>query len=77
LGRGNPLAKQAQALRVALMGAVSTDDLTLLIERLLKLALGGNVVAAKVVLDRLLGPPQPIDILERLEALEAKMAGKT
>lgn len=58
------------------MSAVSTDDLALLIERLLKQALGGNVQAAKVLLDRLLGPPQPLDILERIEQLEAAVENR-
>lgn len=70
------MAQRVQSLRVALIEAVSTADLAAVIKRLVREARGGDIAAVKVLLDRLLGPPQPLDIIERLEALEARMGNK-
>jgi hypothetical protein len=77
LARGNPLAQRVQLLRTALLEAVSVDDIIEIVERLKRdaKARNGNT-AAKVLLDRVYGPPQPLDILERLEQLEARMEAK-
>jgi hypothetical protein len=40
---------------------------------LLAAAKGGDVPAAREVLQRLLGPPEAIDLMERLDALEARI----
>jgi hypothetical protein len=37
---------------------------------LIEQAKSGDVAAAKLLLDRVLGPPVPLDLLERLAALE-------
>jgi hypothetical protein len=42
--------------------------------KLVKLALAGDVAAAREVLQRTLGPAVELDLLERLEALEAAQA---
>jgi hypothetical protein len=40
---------------------------------LLKQAKAGDVPSIKELLQRLLGPPEAVDLLERLDALEAKI----
>jgi hypothetical protein len=60
-------------LRSALFSAVSPADLRDVITALLTRAKSGDVASAKEVLQRLLGPPEAIDFLERLDALEAKI----
>ena len=73
-GPGNPHAKQVGALRAALLAAVSTDDLTAIVGKLVELAKGGDVRAIREVLDRTLGRPVEADLLERLEHLETLAA---
>ena len=70
LAQGNPLARKVQALRVSLIDSVSPDDLAAVIRRLLREAKSGDVSAAKILFDRLLGPIQAVDLLERIERLE-------
>jgi len=69
-GRGSPLAAAAQRLRVALFRAVKVGDVRGIIGAMVERAKGGDVAAAKLVLQYTLGEPQPLDILERLESLE-------
>ena len=54
-GPGNPYARQVGKLRSALLGAVSEADMQAIVARLVKLAKGGSVQAAKEVIDRCLG----------------------
>jgi hypothetical protein len=44
------------------------------VSALLALAKGGEVPAAKELLQRLLGPPVELDLIERLENLERQIA---
>jgi hypothetical protein len=69
-GRGNPLARRANQLRVALYRECSADDLAAVIRRLIDKAKGGDVAASKVLLERLLGPPIALDVATRIERLE-------
>ena len=70
-GRGNPHAAQVGRLRAALLAAVSEDDMTAIIAKLVAMAKGGDVRAIKEVFDRTLGKPVEADLLERLATLEA------
>ena len=70
-GRGSPLAGQAAKLRAALFRAVKIGDVKAIIGSLIDKARGGDVAAAKLVLQYTVGEPQPFDLLEQLEALEA------
>ncbi len=74
-GPGNPYAARVGELRSALLGAVSPGDLAAIAKRLVAAAKGGDVAAAKVLFERVLGRPLEADILERLEALEARIGG--
>ena len=71
IGKGNPAAKQAQQLRFALLKAVKPVDLKKIVSKLIQLAAEGDVQAAKLIFDRVLGPPIPLDIEERISQLEA------
>ena len=73
-GPGNPHAKRVAKLRTALFKAVSPDDLKAVVAALLASAKGGDVAAARELLQRLLGPPEAIDFVDRLEALEQNIA---
>jgi hypothetical protein len=49
---------------------VTPEDVQRVARVLVEKALAGDVAAAKVLLERCLGPPVPLDLLERLAALE-------
>ena len=55
LGRGNPHAAQVARLRSAMLSAVSEDDVTAVVGKLVELAKGGDVPAIKLLFDRVLG----------------------
>ena len=81
-GPGNPHARQVAAIRSVLMSAVSDDDLVQMVRALVKKAKAGDVMAAREVLDRMLGKakvavaiepePQrtPDEIMAAIRALE-------
>lgn len=69
-GPGNPAAKRVAALRMALLEAVTEDDMRVIVRRLVKEAKAGNIQAAREVLLRTLGRPLEADLVERLDELE-------
>ena len=71
---GNPHARRVARLRAELLRAVQPEDLREVVGALLTQAKSGDVAAAKELLQRLLGPPVELDLLERLEALERHLA---
>lgn len=75
-GPGNPYARQVGALRSAMIGAVTPEDLAAVTARLVALARGGSVPAIREVLDRTLGKPVQADLIERIEELERLVAEK-
>lgn len=73
-GPGNPHAASTAKLRAALHKTVTALRLKKIVESLLKEAENGNVSAAKIVLDRVLGKiPDPIDIEARIAELENRI----
>ncbi len=76
-GKGNPLAGKVAKLRAAMINAVSEEDLREVIVAMLAEAKAGDVSAARELLDRLLGKPVEMDLLERLEELEQLAGGET
>ena len=56
-GPGNPYAKKVAKLRSAALEAVTAKDVQKIIKSLVVLALEGNVPAAKLVLEYVLGKP--------------------
>ena len=74
IGKGNPHAAKVQKLRSGLLKSVSVADLRAVVQRLVEAAKGGDVSAIKLLFDRLLGPPVPLDIEERLKTLEERFS---
>ena len=71
-GPGNPYAKRVGQLRSALLNAVSENDMREIIEALVAKAKEGDIAAARTLFDRVLGKPVEGDLIERIEALEAR-----
>jgi hypothetical protein len=69
-GPGNPLARRVAELRAAVLDAVSAADLRAIAVKLVELARAGDLVAARLLFDRVLGPPVEWDVIERIEKLE-------
>lgn len=69
-GKGNPHAQRVARLRAALLKSVKPADLRAVALALLQAAKAGDVPAARELLQRLLGPPESLDLIERLDALE-------
>lgn len=67
---GNPVNRKVQKLRAALLRSVKVCDLRSIVKGLVQKAKEGDVVAAKVLLDRLLGPPAAGDLEDRIARLE-------
>jgi hypothetical protein len=74
-GPGNPYTKQTARLRAALLAAVTEEDIKAIVSKLIEQARGGNIPAAREVLDRTLGRSQEAELLQRVEELEAALAG--
>lgn len=69
-GPGNPYAAQVGKLRGVLLESVTEEDMRAVVEALVGAAKQGDVAAAKVLFERVLGRPLEADILERIETLE-------
>jgi len=72
-GRSRPHAAKVNELRRALLDAVEPERIARIINRLAEAAEGGDTTAAKILLDRIFGPPLPADVIERVEELETKL----
>jgi hypothetical protein len=72
-GPGNPHARRVGELRSALLEAVTPADLKAVVRALIKKAKGGDVPAAREVIERTLGKPLEADLLERLDLLERQI----
>ena len=73
--RGNPHARRVARLRTALLRAVTPQDIKEVAVTLVAKAKDGDVAAVRELLQRLLGPPVGLDVLERLDAMERLLAG--
>lgn len=76
-GPGNPHATQVGRLRSALLSAVTEEDMRDVVRALAKKAKGGDVAAARVLFDRVLGRPIEADLLARIDALEGQIGGES
>jgi hypothetical protein len=56
----NPFARQTAALKVGFSEALTAEDMAAVAKKLLKLALAGDIGAAKLLLAALVGPPLPV-----------------
>ena len=71
--KGNPFARRVARLRSTLLKAVKPTDLRDVVAVLLTQAKAGDVASIKELLQRLLGPPTPVDYEERLQTLEEQI----
>lgn len=72
LARGNPMNRRVQRLRVALLQAVGTDDVRQVVKALLAKAMKGDVAAATLLFDRLLGRPTPAEAPQPVQVVQAE-----
>ena len=72
-GPGNPLAKKVQAIRVALVGAITAADIQAVVQKLIEKAKGGDVASAKIIFERAVGPAEALDLDLRLTELENRV----
>ena len=70
-GPGNPHAGAVARLRAAMLAEVKPDDMAVIVRKLVDKAREGDVRAIKEVFDRTLGKPIEMDIVDRLDRLEA------
>lgn len=64
IAKGNPQARKMARLRGALLRTVTIEDIQEIVTTLLKLAKEGDVQAAKIILERVLGKPdQSLDVM--------------
>jgi hypothetical protein len=76
-GPGPAFPRRVAELRAAILDAVTPADVIDVIRALVKAAKSGDVAAAKVFLDRVLGTPLAVDVLERIEELEDQLGVTT
>ena len=76
ISKGNPHARRVAALRSALLEAVSEDDMRAVIAKVVEQSKEGDMMAAKVLFERVLGRPTEADFVERLERIEAFLSEK-
>ena len=66
--KGNPHAKKVAKLRSIMLGATSEADMRAITRKMISLAKGGDIAAAKLVWDRLLGSVTPIVAIDMKQA---------
>jgi hypothetical protein len=71
LGKGNPLAGRAAKIRAILLKSVTKQDAKAIADKLIELSRGGDLAAIRELLDRTIGKPAQLELLQRIEALEA------
>ena len=72
-GPGNPYGQQVARLRAVILEAVTDDDLRKIVAALVKRAKGGDVVAARELLNRLVGIPVDVLADRRLQLCERRL----
>ena len=66
-GPGNPYALHTARLRALLLDAVTDDDFTVVVAKLVEMAKGGNLAAIRDLLDRMTGRPKSTVELQQTE----------
>ena len=74
-GPGNPTGRKLRDVRArldeALFKVCAPDRLVAAVDAILKLAEAGDTQAAKLLFERIAGPPLNTEVAERIEKLEA------
>ena len=68
--KGNPYAQRVAILRAAIINTIDDEDVAQVVAQLIAQAKNGDVAAAKLFLERVFGPPVPLDLIARIEELE-------
>ena len=74
-GPGRPPSASVHEHRAALVAAVSPADIQRVARMLVDKALAGDIGAAKLLFERVFGPPVASDIIERITELEQILGG--
>jgi hypothetical protein len=69
-GKGNPNNRRAQEIRNAIIKAIEPSEMAQAARQLLQQAKGGDRQAFAELCDRIIGKPLPMDVEERIAALE-------
>ena len=72
-GPGNPHAKRTAAIRGLLLDTITDDDLRAIIAKLVEMAKGGDLAAARELLDRTIGKPKSTAEIEQAALVEAEI----
>jgi hypothetical protein len=79
-GPGNPFAAEVGKRRSRLMKAIRNEDITQAVSVMRQVMATGKdtdrLMAARLLLDRAIGPTLPADVIERIEKLEAALKGE-
>ena len=72
LSKGNAAARKAAKCRAKLFATVSTKDFAAVVKQLVEKAKAGESWAVKLLFAYMIGEPLPLDIEERITALEVR-----
>jgi hypothetical protein len=72
-GKGNPLAGRAAKIRAVLLRKLTPKRAATIADKLIAMAEAGDLAAMKELWDRTIGRASPLELLERVEALEQAM----
>jgi hypothetical protein len=80
-GPGNPFAARVGKYRARMYRTIKGEDIDLAIKTIRDICGGDGkdsdrLAAARLLLDRAIGPPIEADLIERLERLEQTLGGK-
>ena len=73
LGKGNPANAKSQRLRAAVIECISEGELVTAARKILAKAHEGDRAAFAELMDRVCGKPVPIDLVEAMGELEARL----
>ena len=74
-GRGNPHLSRLADAQAAVRDAIAPDELRQVLRKLLAMALGGDVQAARVLLDRVCGRPDNPPQEQLHHVVDSELAG--
>lgn len=77
LSKGNVLARRVARIRAEILRKEDPSDVHAVIAAMRSKALEGDATAAKVYLDRVMGPVTPMEIDARIEGLESQIEALT
>jgi hypothetical protein len=73
LAKGYPHARRANRLRAELYRVVNVEEFRAIVKAIVKEAKAGDVTAAREIIERLLGKPENVDVMARLEEMESML----